>query len=233
MKKNRIHVVLVPVAAAFTLLVGCTTAPDVTSDGLVKVESPNADLVYILPNANLDHYTKILLLEPEIAFRSDFESDNAFKPFRSVDSSTMKEMINTGKQLLVEEFTKELKKGGYEIVSEPGDDVLAVKAAIKDLYIDAPDANNMAGMMTSTYSRDAGSAKLQLDLYDSVTNQKLLEATDEKDNRSDGYSWRFERTQASNINDARYALNSWAQSFVDGLKRAKATPVIPPPSSAQ
>lgn len=230
MKKNCAYLSLVSLAAAFTLLIGCTTAPDVTSDGLVKVESPDADLVYVLPNANLDHYTKILLLEPEIAFRSDFESDNAFKPLRSVDTRTMKEMINTGKQLLVEEFTKELKKGGYEIVSEPGDDVLAVKAAIKDLYIDAPDPNNMAGMMTSTYSRESGSAKLQLDLYDSVTNQKLVEATDEKDNRDDGYSWRFGRTQASNINDARYAMNSWAQSLVDGLKRAKSAKVTPPPA---
>ena len=42
-------------------------------------------------------------------------------------------MIARGKELLVEEFTKELVKGGYAVVTTPAEDVLAIRPAIIDL----------------------------------------------------------------------------------------------------
>ena len=208
------------------VLAGCETTsqyPDVSPDGLTRVDSKRADAVYVQPGADLTGYTKIALLEPQISFRKNWQQDvNMDRPMRRVSDKDMARMIAVGKQLLAEEFLDELKRGGFEVVEEFGPDVLVVKPAIVDLDIFAPDPDNTAGIWTKTYSDGSGSATLWLELYDSVTGQLLVRAYDSKSNEGDGFTWRIPRSQATNMNDARYAFQSWAKMLVKGLNAAKA-----------
>jgi hypothetical protein len=204
-------------------LVACNTTskyPDVSPDGLTRVESKRADAVYVRPDASITGYTKIALVEPHISFRKNWQSDQSFR--NRVTDEDMAEMIEFGKRLLSEEFIKELQKGGYEVVTEPGPDVLVVKPAIIDLDIFAPDPGNTSGIWVTTYSDGSGRATLWLELYDSVTMQLLVRAYDTKSNENDGFNWRIPKTQASNIRDARFAFQDWAKMLVKGLDAAKA-----------
>ncbi len=208
-------------------LLGCATAPslpDVTEDGLTRVKSSEADVVYILPGAQFGGYTKVALLEPEISFRKNWQSDkNMEQPMRSVSDSGMEKMIAMGKKLLKEEFTKELTKGGFVVSEVTGPDVLIVRASVLNLDLYAPDPDNMAGIWTKTYTDGAGEATMAIELYDSVTRQLLARAYDDKVGSMDGFGWRAgQRTQFTNINDARMVFGDWGQMLVEGLKRAKA-----------
>jgi hypothetical protein len=216
---------------ALLALAGCATAPESIPEGLVLVKDTQADTVYARPGVDFGKYTQFYLLEPNIAFRADWESDMAFPgggAGMGISSSDMERIISMGKKLLAEQFDAELKKGGFALVPKAGPHVLAVKASIADLYLEVPDPNNLAGTWGRTYSRSSGSATLEIELYDSVSGQLLARAHDDKDNENDGYSWRFEKNQMSNINDARAAFSDWAQMLVNGLKRAKAQHVPAP-----
>ena len=206
--------------------VGCATAPslpEVTEDGLARVKDAQADALYLRPGAQLAVYTKVSLLEPRIAFRAGWQTDTGRSSLgKRVSDKDMQAMIDTGKKLLIEEFTAELTKGGYTVVTESGPDVLVVKAAITDLDVLAPDPTNLAGAWTKTYSDGAGEATLMVELFDSVTGQVLVRAVDHKsDSHGGGFSWRIPRSRFTNINDARSALGSWAEMLVKGLDRAK------------
>jgi len=197
--------------------------PEVSPEGLTKVPSKRADAVYVLPEADLSGYTKVALLEPQISFRKDWQSDiNVGRSINRISAKDMESMIATGKRLLSEEFIKELKKGGYEVVTETGADVLVVKPAIIDLDVFAPDPQNTSGIWRTVYTDGSGRATLWLELYDSVTSQLLVQAYDTRTNEGEAFTWRMPTNQSSNINDARYAFQSWAKMLVKGLETAKA-----------
>ena len=222
MKTIPTYITIIVIAA---LLAGCETTssvPQVSDDGLVRIKSKRAEVVYVQPGASLDGYDKIMLAEPQISFRKNWKSDwNMDNPMRRVDDRYMIEAVATGQRLLLEEFERTLTKKGFTIVDQPGTGVLTVKPAIIDLDIFAPDVNNTAGMWGQTYANGSGRATLFLELFDSSSNQLLVRVMDTKDNENDGYTWRVQRNRATNIADARSAFASWGTDLANGLIQAQ------------
>ena len=216
-------------AAAILLIapidsLGKKKMPDVTTEGLERIKGDGtADHIYVLPDADLSGYRKIMLAEPQISFRRFWkQSVNSGRTFDRITDSDIENMIEKGKELLVEEFTKELKKGNLTIVSKAEGDVLLVKPIISDLSINAPDPNKTAGIWTRVYAESAGDATLTIELYDSITEQILVRAIDTKLDIGDSFGWREKRTHYTNVRDAREALNDWAKNLAKGLQRAMA-----------
>jgi len=91
--------------------------PDVSHDGLVRIKEKNeADIVYALPGIDLSGYSKIILLEPQISFRKDWKQDiNSGRLLDRISDSDIEKLISEGKNLFIEEFSKELKKEGLII----------------------------------------------------------------------------------------------------------------------
>lgn len=156
--------------------------PDVTHDGLERVEADGtADSIYLLPEADFSEYKKVMLAEPQISFRRNWQQDiNSGRMFDRISDSDIEDMIATGKELLLSEFTDELKKSDIAFVEKPEGDVLLVRAIISDLSVNAPDPNNTAGLWSRVYAESAGEATLTIELYDSVTEQILARAIDSK-----------------------------------------------------
>ncbi len=78
--------------------------PDITHDGLVRVEDPNsADAVYLLPGADLSGYEKIILLEPQISFKKYWKRDINRGRGNRINDRDIEKMIARGKDLLLEE----------------------------------------------------------------------------------------------------------------------------------
>lgn len=225
--KNHKFKLSVIVTGALLLLAGCSTTsswPPVTDDGLVRVDHKRsrANAIYILEEADFTGYQRIQLDEPSIAFRKYWKQDiNSSRTLNRISDADMEKMIAKGKELLIEQFTKELEKGGYAVVSESGLDVLKVKPSLVDLDVYAPDPDNMANTWTRTYTRGAGEATLNLELYDSVSGQLLGRVIDRKIDDDATYMSRIPRSQTTNIADARMAFASWARMLVKGLGEAK------------
>jgi len=198
-------------------------APEATPDGLVLVKKSPADLVYCRPGISFAGYTKVLLVEPTIAFRKNWKTDINFEtPARPVTDADMQKMIARGKELLLEQFAAELTKGGYTLAADRGPDVLAVKPQILELDVYAPQPDNLPATMANTYTKGVGNATLVVELFDSVSGQLLLRAFDQKSSEDNRSTWTVPRNQASNAADARRAFADWAAMLAKGLERAKA-----------
>src|SRR5688572_30425926 len=111
---------LLSAALAFSLsaatLVRAATPPETTPDGLVLLKKTSADLVYHRPGVSFGGYTKVLLVEPTIAFRKHWKTDISFEtPSRPVTDADMERIIAKGKELLLEQLAAELTKAGYKL----------------------------------------------------------------------------------------------------------------------
>src|SRR5262249_54024971 len=117
-------------------------------------------------------------------------------------------------------FTKELQdKGGYQVVTHGGPDVLRVTAMIADLYINAPDTSMNTAGRSNSYVVSAGSMVLIAELRDTETGAILARVADRKGGRESGtVQW---ATSGSNLAAARSAIAVWARILREALDGAK------------
>lgn len=211
--------VMLMVAAGVSL--AKTDFPETTDDGLTKVKSKNADVLYVKEGATLEGYKRIALLEPYVAFRKDWMKDQNQNRIRDLSNRVSeKDMDRIKKELAAEfmrVFTKELsEEGGYEITEESASDVLVLRPAIVNLDVNAPDLRN-ASMMRS-YVSSAGEMTLYLELHDGVTGDIIAKAIDERDDNRAGGGQRA--NSVTNRSAADRILKIWANSMRKALDEA-------------
>ena len=206
-------------AAALAVLLPALAAdqPPAEWDGLVRVNSKQIDHLYKLPEADFSGYKRVRLDPIEVEFDKNWKP-NASE--RSPSSRLSNSDIEKIKKTLAEEFrkvfTEELTKNGYPVVSEDGDDVLRVSAAIVNLYITAPE--KMSAGRSRTYTTNAGHMTLVAELRDSVTGKLMARAVDSVQARDTGTF--MISNSVTNLAAARTALNKWAGVLRKGLDAA-------------
>jgi hypothetical protein len=215
------------IVTAFTVVLCSTPAsasgpyPDRTDDGLERIESKKADAVYWKEGADLGAYDRVRIDAVEVSFRKNWLRDqnrDRRSPSDRVSSDDMDDIRAALAVAFREEFSKELEKGGYEVVDENGPDVLLLKAAIVDLDVIAPDTGRSQPGITRTYTASAGEMTLNLDLRDSVTNSLIGRAIDRREDHAAGgiqYSSRI-----TNRAEAERILRSWASILREALDDA-------------
>ena len=210
-----------------TVLIGaCATStkeelPAVTEDGLVLVEGTRADAVYKLPDADFSQYERVYIADVEVAFRKNWLEDQN-RERRSVSHRITQEDADKIRQAVAGEFSKvfteELEKGGYPVVSSPGeagptDDVLALVPAIVNLDIAAPDT--MSAGRTRSYTASAGSMTLYMEFRDAVTGALLGRVTDAQAAPDTGYM--RVSNSVTNMAEADRMLRKWARKLVERM----------------
>ena len=191
--------------------------PAVNDEGMELVKDSDLATVYADPGADLSIYNRIWLQDATVAFKKNWQRDQNRSNRLKVRTEDMERIQEDVATLFREVFTEELLDGGYELVEEIGDDVLLVKPAIVDLDVTAPDIQR-AGR-TNSYSESAGEMTLNLELFDSLTGDKIAKATDRKRDYQRGYvEW---RTRVSNRSDARRMMTSWAKALRSALDEAR------------
>lgn len=203
------------IALAFSVSLLPATAPasypDQTDDGLQRVENKKLDAVYWKEGASLADYNRVRIDEVEVSFKKNWlRNQNRDRRSASdrVTSDDMDEIRAALAELFREEFTKELEKGGYEVVDENGPDVLLLQPAIVDLDVTAPDIGNRQPGMTRTYTTSAGEMTLNMEFRDSATNALIGRAIDHREDHAAGgiqYTSRI-----TNQAEASRILRSWA-----------------------
>ena len=149
MKKIMICTAALALATAAPFVPVMAKAPD-SIEGLYKVPSKRFDLVYLLPDADFRPYTKVMFDTPEVAFKKNWQRDynsDIRGTDRRIGDDDARKILEAARSGLTEVFTKAYTAGGYQIVTEPGPDVLRLRTAVVNLDVVAPD------LMTAGRSR--------------------------------------------------------------------------------
>jgi hypothetical protein len=197
--------------------------PAESFDGLERRKVDGLREVYVTPGATLEPYTKVAILECYVAFRKNWQRDYN-RTARGAGQRITQEDMARIKQEVAQEFQRVFvdvleKQGGYEVVSEAGEDVLLLRPAIRNLDVAAPD-KKMPGM-TTTIVTSAGQMTLYLELYDSATGDIIARITDRKISRASGGAQRS--NSVVNRAEADRILRRWADILLSHLDAAKAS----------
>jgi len=193
--------------------------PAVNDEGMELVKDSDLATVYADPGADLSIYNRVMLLDATVAFKKNWKRDQNRGNALRVKDRDMVKIQEEVAAIFREVFTKELVDGGYAMADESGADVLLVKPEIVDLDVAAPDIQSST--VTRSFSESAGEMTLNLELYDSITNDKIAKATDRKrDNMRGRMEW---RTSVSNRSDARRMMTGWAKALRSALDEARAS----------
>lgn len=185
-------------------------------DGLQKISVKGIDLAYARPGATLGSYNRIMLEPVDVAFNKNW------KPTRDGSriklSAAERENIRTGvAKIVYDAFVRELQgDSNYQLVSDPGPDVLRVKVHIVNLFVNAPDTRTTAP--TRTYIVSAGEMTIFAELFDSETGEVLARVVDRREaRRSGGLTL---TNSVVNADEAQSVAASWARILRGALDKA-------------
>ncbi|MEO8308355.1 MAG: DUF3313 family protein [Pseudomonadota bacterium] len=185
-------------------------------DGLERQSSKKMDNVYVRPNVQFTAYKKVKLDPVEVKMDKDWDPNSGTRGVSGRITSEDIEKIRTdAAALFQDEFVKRLTRAGYPVVTTSGDDVLQLKAAVINVYINAPE--KMTAGISRSYTMDAGRATVVMDASDSVTGQSLARVVDTQQGLDNGrLQW---TTSVSNSAEARRIVGLWADAVVRALDR--------------
>lgn len=203
--------------------------PDSAADGLVLVKKTDTREVWKRPGATFSQYDKLAILDCPVAFRKNYQRDYNEDVVGLNRMITAKDMERIEKRLSDEfrtVFVDELQtKGGYQVVSSGAPDVLVLRPAIINLDVAAPDLQTPD--MSRTFTADAGSMTLYLELYDSVSSTLLARVVDAEG----AYPGLMQvANSVTNKMAADEILRRWADTLRQALDQARAE--APPPAPA-
>jgi hypothetical protein len=194
-------------------------------DGLVEVNARRLDTAFLAPGADFRPYTRVMLDEPEVAFRQNWLRDvnrgtRGAGRVTERDAERILESVSAGK---IDLFTTAFNNAGFEVVTRPGPDVLRIRTAIVNLVVNAPDT--MSAGRSASFTPNAGEATLILEARDSQTNALLARVIDRRETRN--IAGRASRV--TNTADFRALANSWAQIAASRLSTLKEISPVPDP----
>lgn len=206
---------LAPLAWGQARTLAAETAAMADAEGLQKVKVPGLDTVYAQPGAKLSAYDKVMLDPIEVSFSKSWQPDSGHQRITAAEKQEIRDGLA---KALREAFSKELTRSGrYDVVDAPGDDVLRIKAEIRDLYINAPDLQR-AGV-TRSYALSAGEMTLVAELRDSATGALIARIIDRK--RDPEKTWLELTSNVDNVAAAQRAAASWAKALREHLDAAR------------
>jgi hypothetical protein len=188
---------------------------EITHDGLYRVDKSVADAVWVKPDLDLTPYTKIMIAPAGVAYRK-LDPVSTFQADRESEFPVQEENKARFEQILKEEFTEELEKlERYEIVTEPGPDVLILVGGVIDVVsFVPPDLDSAKYGRGGVYLDSVGSAVLVVEVRDSQSGEVLARAAD---GRAAESPFAFEANTVTVWSEVRRLAQYWANLLVDRL----------------
>ena len=154
-------------------IAACAATPEQpTAEGLVRSPSSQLDQLYLRPAADLPRYDKVVLDPVPVGLRADWiEQRHAYNRFQPmyppvIDAERLKKDMA---DLMQADLGEAFRAAGYEPMALAGPGVLRVSAKVDELFVNAPERVFVARQAT----RDAGQAKLSLEVRDSASGVVL------------------------------------------------------------
>jgi hypothetical protein len=185
-------------------------------DGLYPVKRTHFDKAWASSELDLSGYDKVVLLSAGLHYRPVKDPGRSSIAISRAEffpvSDRQKEQLQ---ELAREEFAKELKKlKRFEVVSEPGPGVLAVRGGIYDIVSRVPPKTAGRG---DYYLSSVGEATLVLELVDVPSNSVLARVVDSRTAEQRGFM--AESNTVTNRAEARRVMNQWARLLRSGLEK--------------
>jgi hypothetical protein len=175
------------------------------------VKKSVADAAWVKPDFDLTPYTKLMIVSGGVSFKkvkpvSSFEARQGASEFPISEEG--QQMF---KDILKEEFTKELSKlKRYQIVDKPGPDVLVMVGAVVNVTSAVPtdtESARFAGARAGVYLTSVGDATLIIELRDSESNEILGRAADRRAAES---PFAFEVNKVTAWTEVHRLAQAWA-----------------------
>jgi len=224
--------------AAVTIAAGCSSTPafqegpdaEVTHDGLTRIDRTVMDAVWARQDIDLSGVTKIMFHGLGVQYRNDSGpySGRAGTGSIRARSSTSEFQLDADTRALFQEeirgaFLEEFQRSTvFEVVEEPGPDVLGVHVGLLDVVSRVPP--DSVGR-SRVYLDSVGEATLVLELRDSVSNTVLARAVDRRAAQSTGTM--IESSPPRNRAEVRRLGRHWGQILRDGLEAMIADGLAP------
>ncbi len=183
-------------------------------DGLVPIEQSRVHAAFINPDADFAVFQRVAILDPHVAFRSNWQRDQNRSRSRNIRASDMDRIKEDVAALFKDVFTEELEAAGYSVVNYSDEDVLVLRPAIIDLDVVAPDTRS-AGR-NRTYTATTGAATLMLEMFDALSGDLVGRAADRRTARTAG-GFATSANRVTNRSDARREFRVWANKLVEFL----------------
>ncbi|HET7085534.1 MAG TPA: DUF3313 family protein [Rhizomicrobium sp.] len=221
MKRRSLTALFLTLVLLGTCVPAMVMAQESTWDDLNLVKSGRSQRLYLLPGANFQPYSKVLLDTTEVAFRKNWLRDYN-QTNRSVSGRFSQDDVDRVSQQVSTSFggilADEYQKAGYQVVQSPGPDVLRIRTGVIDLSVTAPEVRSAS--RTRTASWEAGEATLVVEARDSQSGALLGRALDRR-LAGDTTSAPFMRNATRNKADFEILFRKWAKLSVEGLNRLK------------
>ncbi|MEO1037893.1 MAG: DUF3313 family protein [Pseudomonadota bacterium] len=211
-------------AFAAVFAVACETTPpsidttgEETFDGLYPVANSKADSAWARPGVDLSNYSKVMLQGAGIEYRPGGETGRvSLNRGSSGPYAVTEEQKERFEKLVVEEFTEEMAKSDvFELVTEPGPDVLLVRGALLDVVSYVPPEPVGRG---AVFISKIGEVTLVVEIRDSTTGAIFARAVDRGISEpAGGFSLR-QSNRATNAAEVRRVVSHWGSEFRDRLE---------------
>ena len=217
------------VAAVASLAAACSSTPtfqqgddaEVTFDGLTRMDGTVLDAVWARTDIDVRGYDKIMLEGLGVEFRpvsGPYSGRAGATSMSTARNQTEFPMDEATQQLFIEEirgaFLEEMARSNvFEIVEEPGPDVLKLRVGLYDVVSRVPPETVGRSRI---YIDSVGDATLVLELRESASNAILVRAVDRRAAGQTG-SQMTVSTRATNTAEVRRLGRRWASILTDGL----------------
>jgi hypothetical protein len=216
--RSTLTILVLCMSMSFSVIAEEKNPPDVTLDGMHRIDGTKMALVYAKPDVDLSQYKRIYLVQPQVSFIKDWLNFQNKKLRQTVTVDDMQRIKTELAALFMEVFKDELQNnGGYELVDYAAEDVLIVHPSIVDLNVISPDTPRTRNQRSAIAS--VGSMFLFMELIDSVTGDKLVKAMD---NKYDSTRTQTVLNKVRNERAAREMLGEWAELLRLALDEARA-----------
>ena len=202
---------------ASLILAACSSTPEVQTGedaevimgNLTRIDNSRADLAYVDPNKDFSKYNRVMVMPLGV------DNVEIIQPSysSSVAGNRNWELTDNDKDKLRKSFheamVKQLEdKGGYQVVDQPGDDVLQIAAMLTAIAPSAAKDDNRSRPTgrSRVYTAGAGSLAVMVVFGDSETGEILGLAKDSKS----GTSMWGSNNSVSNMADVNRMFSSWA-----------------------
>ena len=213
----RVRARVVAVAAAAVSLAACASGPpeipqgpgvETTFDGLVEVRNSRADRAWVRQDIDLSSYSKVMLVNAGIEYRPAKATGTSYTR-RSQTEFPVSEEARTRFRALVDETVAEemAKSERFEVVTEPGEDVLLIRGALLDVVSFVPP--DTVGR-SDVYLDAVGEVTLVLEIRDSLSNAVLARAVDRRSAERVGGNLQ-KSNRVTNTAEVRRLIRYWAR----------------------
>ncbi len=183
---------------------------EVNIEGLQQVTARNFEAAFLRPGVTFADYSKLMVEELELAFRTPDREQNQF-PLGEDQKTRFRADMATA-------FGEELGKlENVELVTEPGPDVLALHVRVQDIVARAP-GRRVGGAGRAGFALETvGEMTLVLELRDSQSDEVLVRAFDRQ--AVEGAAMVSGSGVVSTWQGVERLVGRWASGASEGLDR--------------